>query len=538
MNNSEEKNVKKNSEKKESTDSDSFEKAHWADVVADEIIKERPKEFFVLASGITPSGVVHIGNFREIITVDLVAKALEKKGKKVRFIYSWDDYDVFRKVPKNMPNQEMLEKHLRFPIVEIPDPFGTEESYARHAEVEVEEDLPKVGIFPEFIYQAKKYMNCDYADEIKKAMQNRKEIKRIIDKYRKEPHSEDWFPTSIFCEKCRKDTTKITNYDEEYSVTYTCKCGFEDTFDIRKKGIIKLLWRVDWPMRWAFEKVDFEPSGKEHSSAGGSNTTAELIVKEIWGFEPPKHIMYEFLSIKGAGGKMSSSTGNTINLKEMLSVYSPEIVRFIFAKRLPQKYFEISFEGMDVFRLYDEFQKLERIYYGVEECEEKDVDLNKRIYELSSVKIGEKIPSQISFRHLTTLLQIFQGDEGRVKKEFEGIDEDYLDGMVSRAKYWLENYAEDQFKFVVQEKVNEKVLEELSEDQLNALREICKKLENQSEEELVKLFKEVSENNNIKPKQFFQAAYKVLINKDFGPQLSGFILTIGLKKVKELFSQV
>ena len=91
---------------------------HWTDITAENIIREKgDKDSYVLAAGITPSGVVHVGNFREMITVDLVKRALEKKGKKVRFIYSWDDYDVFRKVPSNMPQQEMLEKHLRKEII-------------------------------------------------------------------------------------------------------------------------------------------------------------------------------------------------------------------------------------------------------------------------------------------------------------------------------------------------------------------------------------------------------------------------------------
>ncbi|HQL84085.1 MAG TPA: class I tRNA ligase family protein, partial [Spirochaetota bacterium] len=109
--------------------------SHWADQTADKIIRERGDlDLYTCASGITPSGTVHIGNFREIISVDLVVRALRSRGKKVRFIYSWDDYDVFRKVPVNMPNQEVLEKHLRFPITMVPDPFGRDSSYARHHE--------------------------------------------------------------------------------------------------------------------------------------------------------------------------------------------------------------------------------------------------------------------------------------------------------------------------------------------------------------------------------------------------------------------
>src|SRR3989344_4206175 len=87
---------------------------HWTDVAAEKVIREKGnKKTYTVAAGITSSDTVHIGNFRELITVDLVRRALEKRGKKVRFIYSWDDYDVFRKVPLNMPKQEALKSYLR-----------------------------------------------------------------------------------------------------------------------------------------------------------------------------------------------------------------------------------------------------------------------------------------------------------------------------------------------------------------------------------------------------------------------------------------
>ena len=122
-------------------------------------------------------------------------------------------------------------------------------SYAEHNEKAVEEVLPVVDIKPKFIRQSEMYQKCAYAEEIKTAMQNTKKIKDILDEYRKEPLEKNWYPAAIFCEKCKKDTTEITGYNEEYDVTYRCECGHEDTFDIRKKGIIKLKWRIDWPMR-------------------------------------------------------------------------------------------------------------------------------------------------------------------------------------------------------------------------------------------------------------------------------------------------
>src|SRR3954463_15736940 len=105
---------------------------HWADIAALRVVNARPaKEQYVVASGITPSGMVHVGNFREVITVDLVARALRSLGKQVRFIYSWDNFDTFRKVPKNLPDPKAFIPYLWQPIARIPDPWGRESSYAQ-----------------------------------------------------------------------------------------------------------------------------------------------------------------------------------------------------------------------------------------------------------------------------------------------------------------------------------------------------------------------------------------------------------------------
>ena len=255
---------------------------HWADVYAEQVIREKgDKELYVAASGITPSGTVHIGNFREIISVELVVRALRERGKKVRFIYSWDDYDVFRKVPKNMPGQEALAGYLRQPITRVPDPFGKEESYARHNEREIEELLPVVGIFPEYIYQYREYGASRYAEGLRTALEHREELRAILDEHRTEALAGEWWPISIFCTRCHKDATTVKSWDGQYGVSYSCKaCKNEESLDLRSTGAVKLLWRVDWPMRWAYQRVDFEPAGKDHHTEGGSFDTGRLIVKQ------------------------------------------------------------------------------------------------------------------------------------------------------------------------------------------------------------------------------------------------------------------
>ncbi len=515
---------------------------HWTDVAAEKVIQEKgDKKKYTLAAGITPSGTVHIGNFREIITVDLVKRALEKRGKKVRFIYSWDEYDVFRKVPKNMPQQEILFKHLRFPVVDTPDTFGCHKSYAEHFEKDVESSIPHVGIHPEFLYQAQKYRSGEYNAEIKKALEHNEEIKTCLNEYREEDVDENWLPISLFCEQCHKDTIKELKWLGGYNISYKCDCGHEDTFDFNTKPIVKLKWRVDWPMRWAYEKVDFEPGGKDHSTVGGSYDTGKKIVKAVWNREAPTYVMYDFIQVKGGAGKMSSSSGNVITLNDVLEIYEPEIARWIFAGTRPNKEFAISFDA-DVLKLYEDFDKCERIYFGLEQVNEKEAVKQKVAYELSSIKkVPTTIPYQPGFRHLTTLLQIYSLDVKKTivffKKELKNVhDKKRVKARVECAKRWLEKYAPEEFKFTVQEKCPVQV----SEEQKKIFHQLADKLASKEwtdvelHEEIYALCKE----NNIMPPEFFKVAYQVLINKERGPRLAAFILAIGKEKVARLLGGV
>jgi lysyl-tRNA synthetase class 1 len=520
------------------------EKEHWPDHVAKKVIEAKGnlKEYTV-AAGITPSGVVHIGNFREIMTVDLIAKALKKLGKKVRFIYSWDDYDVFRKVPANFPNKEMLEKYLRHPIVDVPDPFACHKSYAEHNEKVLEDELPSMGISPQFLHQAKKYRACEYAEGIKTALHNKEKIKTILDKWRAEDLEGEWSPVRVFCEKCNTDRTTITGYDGKYSLTYSCECGNKSTFDFRKKGIAKLQWRVDWPMRWSHEKVIFEPSGKEHSSEGGSNTTANEIAKEVWGFEPPYHIMYEFIAIKGTGGKMSSSKGNTVDLKEMKRIYEPEVIRYLFVKPVPSRSFEISFDA-DVINLYEGFDRLERVYFGAEEpSKENTLEQFRSIYEYSVVELPKKLPIQPSFRHITTVLQLNIMDEKKTYDYFKkdvknSFDERRLATRISCAKNWLASYAPEQFHFAVQDTVSKAALL-MPKEHKEALFEFAGKLSGSSDETVLgEHFKSAADKRKIPIADLFRSAYLVLLNKERGPKLFQIIENIGVAKVKALANEL
>ena len=515
---------------------------HWADIAAANVLRQKgEKPHYTCASGITPSGTVHIGNFREIISVELVARALTHMGKTARFIYSWDDYDVFRKVPANMPNQEELHGYLRKPITEVPDPYGVEESYARANEVALEQVLPEVGVKPEYIYQADQYKRSTYAQGIRTALEKREIIRSILDEHRTTPLADDWMPVSVFCANCQKDSTKVTGWDGEWGISYECNsCGHTETLDLRTTGAAKLPWRVDWPMRWNYEDVDFEPAGKEHHSAGGSFDTAKRVVREVYGSEPPVTFKYDFISIKGMGGKISSSKGNVISLRDVLAVYQPEVVRYLFASTRPNAEFAISFD-LDVLKIYEDYDKTERIYFGVEEVGEKRRAKEARIYELSQVeKVPASLPPQVSFRHLCNLLQIHAGNIETVVESLGELDDDQRRRITTRARCawnWISNHSPEDFRFHIRTPEDAPV--EVSAEQRRALQLLkgrVERLEEFTEKSFADELYRIAEEASIDPKELFRIAYQALIASDKGPRLAGFIFTLGRERVIALLA--
>nr|MBP3283309.1 lysine--tRNA ligase [Treponema sp.] len=535
------------------------ELCHWADAQAARIIKEKgERDLYTCASGITPSGTVHIGNFREIITVDLIVRALRDRGKNVRFIYSWDDYDVFRKVPGNMPNPDELAKYLRFPITMVPDTFGRDENYARHHEKDIENQLPRVGIHPEFLYQASRYRANRYAEGMRIAMQKRDVIKECLNAYRDDEHkmkdSDVYWPVAAFCCKCNKDETEIIDYDGEYGITYKCNaCGHVEKGDLRTSKEFKLGWRVDWPMRWNEEKVCFEPGGKDHISPGGSYDTAKLVSKKLYGWDAPVTMKYDFVKLKGVPGKMSSSKGKVISLVDALEVYQPEVLRYIFASNKVDHEFSISFD-LDVLTIYEAYDRTERIVWGDELPKEKDekkresiILREKRIYELSQIKSGmPKVkPYQVPFRLLTTLLQTYSGDIDAVIKSLGDVkpeQEECLRRRCACAWYWITESAPDcaaDMCFRIRDDGSK--AEDITGDMLTAVKRVRDEVVPKvgtfpTDKDCQQAMYAIATELGLEAKALFTALYHAIIDKDQGPRLASFMKIIGKDKLSKILS--
>ncbi|MCK9288247.1 MAG: lysine--tRNA ligase [Sphaerochaetaceae bacterium] len=515
---------------------------HWADIYADKIVREKGmKDVYTCASGITPSGTVHIGNFREIISVELIVRALRDHGHKVRFIYSWDDYDVFRKVPKNMPEPELLKTYLRKPITSVPDTTGKWESYAQANEKAVEQLLPVVGVEPEYIYQAQRYQSSVYAEGMKTALEHRMRIKEILDRYRTEPLPDDWYPVSVFSRFTGKDTTTVVDWDGDWNITYKDdETGQVETIDLKETGAAKLPWRIDWPMRWAYEDVDFEPAGKDHHSEGGSFDTSKHVV-EVFGHSAPVSFQYDFISIKGRGGKISSSSGEVISLEDVLEVYTPEVTRFLFVGTRPNTEFAISFD-LDVLKIYEDYDTCERIYFGLQQVNEKRLAKEKRIYELSQVReVPTEISYQIPFRHLCNLLQIHSGDIDAVITALGNVAPGQVDRLRQRcacAWNWITQFAPEDFRWTLSPLDSTPI--EIEAPIATAIKDLAKAIESMDisdEKALAEEIYAVATRNQVEATELFKVSYMILIGKERGPKLAGFIKSCGKEKILPILNR-
>lgn len=520
---------------------------HWADLAAFKLVKHHDKDSFTLATGISPSGTIHIGNFRELITAELVARALKKIGKKAKFILSWDDFDVFRKVPKNFPQEvdgRPLKDYLGSPLCDLPDPKKQFGSYALGNEKPLEQSAKKVGVTPEYLYQNKKYRAGEYIDGIRQALSKRADLKSILDRFRKEPLDDNWFPICIYCSFCNRDNTKVTDYDEKDTISYQCDfCQKGETLDLKLTKQVKLLWRIDWPMRWAYEQVDFEPGGKDHSSEGGSFDTAKEIVKKIYNFHPPEFLHYDFVRIKGKGGKISSSSGDVLTIDDLLEVYEPEIVRHFFVSIRPNVEFAIDLTD-EVIKNYDVYDRLERQYYGQEPIKTGREKFVKRVYEMCQVgEVLEALVYQPSFRHLTSIVQIYSFDLAKVTEFYE--NKGYLQSEFDRKKLkirsqkaidWIKKYAGDAFCFSLrQSPCDFSQIPANYRTGLVALKKLTllekekeKTQKNVDEKAFFDKIYQLIEREKLDNVDFFKTVYHCLIDKDSGPRLGSFLLVLNV----------
>ena len=393
----------------------------WEDALADEVIAARESDPtprrgpIVCASGISPSGPIHLGNLREVFTTHLVAEALRRRGEEVVHLHSWDDYDRLRKVPAGV--DPSFERYVGMPLAEIPDPVGGALSYAEHFMDEFRAALERLGIRMHEVRQSQRYPAGTYNDAIRRAMDERGLVfdtlagqqtagrhERSADERRRA-----YYPFRPYCAECRRDDTRVTGYADE-TVTWECRHGHAGRMSLADGAPIsgKLVWKVDWPMRWAHEHVAFEPAGEDHHAPTASFTVGRVLVADLYGARAPGTTVYSFVTLAGAHGKMSGSVGGAPIPATALDVLEPAILRWLYVRRLPNQSFQIDLSPRGVQRLYDEWDRLAASVTAAE-APPDDVAIHRESIESSAGPVA-RTERPVSFRLLSSVADLTQGD--------------------------------------------------------------------------------------------------------------------------------
>jgi len=291
------------------------------------------KGYVLFETGYGPSGLPHIGTFNEVLRTTMVRRAYEALSDvPTRLIAFSDDMDGLRKVPDNVPQQEMLQRYIGMPLTSVPDPFGKYESFAHHNNAMLREFLDRFGFEYEFMSATEQYKSGRFDPTLSSILEHFDAIMGVMLPTLRKERQATYSPVMPLSPKTGKVLQcPVTVVDAHAGLI---RFTDEDGETIEQSvfgGKAKLQWKVDWAMRWVALGVDYEMSGKDLIDS----VTASGKIARILGARPPEGFTYEmFLDEKGE--KISKSKGNGLSLDQWLT-YGPQESLAFFAYREPKK---------------------------------------------------------------------------------------------------------------------------------------------------------------------------------------------------------
>ena len=361
----------------------------------------------------------------------------------------------------------------------------------------------------------------------------------------------------VICEKCqctqkkRQDGTispnRVLTYDQTSDEChYQCpSCGYQGKVKI-ESGLVKLNWRLDWPAKWTICKTTCEPAGKDHCTPGGSYDTGLDLCKNIYGYEGPIKLSYEWLRL--GDRDMKTSKGIVFTPEKFLEMADPKILRMLIYQTNPNKHISIRMEELEQY--YNEYQRIERIFFNKEDTNKNEKREINFIYPLIQIdQVPKEFPAQLPLKLVTVLAQlksVLKEDIIFTKaKEYLilnnsvstlSIEEFRI--AIRRALNWIEEIKliietekdpgkikklkqkTEIFTFIPE--INENIKKNLDETQIDALKsflQYSEKLERFTEENIKELMMKIRGELNIKPMKIFQAFYRIFLDSKKGPRL-------------------
>jgi lysyl-tRNA synthetase class 1 len=283
-------------------------------------------------TGYGPSGLPHIGTFNEVLRTTMVRRAYEQLtgGAATRLVAFSDDMDGLRKVPDNVPQQDMLAAHLGRPLTMVPDPFGAYESFAHHNNAMLRRFLDRFGFDYEFVSATERYRSGAFDDALRNVLRHFDAIMAIMLPTLRAERAATYspvLPVSPTTGVVLQVPVRVVDADAGL-------VAFEDGGAVIEHCILgggaKLQWKVDWAMRWVALGVDYEMYGKDLTDSGVQSGK----IAQVLGGRKPEGLIYEMF-LDERGEKISKSKGNGLSLDEWLTYGSEESLAF-YAYREPK----------------------------------------------------------------------------------------------------------------------------------------------------------------------------------------------------------
>ncbi|MEK9644270.1 MAG: lysine--tRNA ligase [Alphaproteobacteria bacterium] len=299
------------------------------------------KGYVLFETGYGPSGLPHIGTFGEVVRTTLVRRAFETISDVPTRLFAFsDDMDGLRKVPDNVPQQEMMTEHIGKPLTSVPDPFGTHDSFGAHNNARLRDFLDTFGFEYEFQSATECYTSGRFDATLLDILRLHEDITAIIKPTLGAERRETYSPFLPVCPRTgrvllakivetKPDSGTVVYEDEDGSLVETPVTG----------GRCKLQWKADWAMRWTALSVDYEMSGKDLID---SVRLSGQICRKLGGM-PPEGFTYE-LFLDENGEKISKSRGNGLSVEEWLAYAPPEslaLYMFNSPKKAKRLYFDV-----------------------------------------------------------------------------------------------------------------------------------------------------------------------------------------------------
>ena len=484
--------------------------------------KAPPEKGYVLfETGYGPSGLPHIGTFGEVLRTTMIRRAFEAISDiPTRLICFSDDLDGMRKVPGNVPNQDMLREHLQKPLTSVPDPFEEFDSFGDHNNAMLRRFLDTFGFEYEFYSATDFYRSGQFDTVLKRAAERYDDIMKVMLKSLREERQQTY---SIFL-PIHPETGRVLYVPmkevnaQNHTITFDDEDGREWTLPVTG-GNCKLQWKPDFGARWAALDVDFEMYGKDHST----NTPIYDAICEILGTPAPHHFTYE-LFLDETGQKISKSSGNGISIDEWLSYASTESLSyFMFGKPKTAKrlYFDV------IPKAVDEYHQQLRAY--------PDQDLAQKLANPVHHIHNGTVPASdmvVSFAMLLNLASVAGAED---KETLWGFIRRYapdaspetnpdMDQAAGFAVRYYNDFVKPEKTFRLPNDAERAALEDL----VTRLKVYDGPIEDEALQTLVFA---VGKGHGFEPlRDWFRALYEVLMGASQGPRFGGFIALYGVNE--------